>query len=63
MKRRTVKIMGAAERDIIEPHLEAMRRFDRVIGALAPEPGLKFDVEGLCWYREVPEEDEADGRD
>ena len=58
MKRQLVKILGPAERDMLEPHIEAVRRFERVVQALAPEQGLEFDKTSLSFYRLV---DDAEG--
>lgn len=49
-----VKILSEVERDTLAPHVEAMRRAERVIAGMAPAPGLKFDRDALCYYREAP---------
>lgn len=57
-----VQPLSEMQRDLIAPHLEAYRRFERIIVAWKPAPDLKFDIEAMCYYREVAEPPPGDDR-
>lgn len=61
MRIHIIKPCSPLQRETLEPHLEAYYRLQRIVTSWAPEPGCKFDMEALCWYRE--EADDIGGND